>query len=184
VIRCRALFDAYLRELVVDFREFKRSSKLRGLASFGERHLGVVRCLVEGKIPEECEDELGFSGAKIREAMKELSDKGILELSEDRKGRLRGSLSKEIRFPARPDSVKGQLPSTALTRVDRVLERRYDQESFETLIRSIYPGYRLEAIRPVHMPYYEVTYASEGGPRKEHINAFTGLFEDLEAEFD
>jgi len=184
VIRCRVLFDAYLRELVVDFREFKRSANLRDLASFGERHLAVVRCLIEGKMPEECEDELGISGAKIREAMKDLSERGIIGLSEDRKGRLRGSLSKEIRFPAKPDSVKGQLPSTAPTRVDRVLERRYDQESFEALIRSIYPGYRLEAVRSVHMPYYEVTYASEGGPRKEHINAFTGLFEDLEVEFD
>lgn len=182
VIRCRVLFDAYLRELVVDFREFKRSSGLRGLASFGESHLGVVRCLVEGKKPEECEDELGISGAKIRQMMEELSDKGIVELSEDGKGRLRGSLSKEIKFPARPDSVKGQLPSTALTRVSRLFEKRYDHESFETLIRSIYPRYRLESVRPVNMPYYEVTYASEGGPRKEHINAFTGLFEDLEAE--
>lgn len=184
VIRCRVLFDAYLRELFVDFREFKRSANIRGLASFGERHLGVVRCLVEGKIPEECEAELDIGGAKIREAMKELSEKGIIELSEDRKGRLRGSLSKDIRFPARPDSVKGQLPSTAPARVDRMLEKRYDQESFQALVRSIYPAYRLEAIRPVQMPYYEVTYASEGGPRKEHINAFTGLFEDLEAELN
>jgi len=184
VVRCTVLFDAYLRELVVDFRDFRRSSNLRSLTSLGERHLGVLRCVIHGRMPEECEAELGMGRAKIREAMTELSDKGIIELSEDRKGRLRGSLSKGIRFPPRPDSVKGQLPSTAVLRAERVLEMRYDRDGVEALVRTIYPGYRLEGVRLVHMPYYEVTYASEDGQRKEYINAFTGLFEDLHAELE
>lgn len=182
VVKCRILFDIHTREIVTDFYEFKRSKGLRRLVGLGEEYLKIISCIIEKKIPENCEHELDMKGEKIREAMTELSEKGIINISEDKKGYLKGSLSKEIKFPNKPENVKGQLPSSNPTRVAHLLDERMNQESFEGLIQSIYPGYNIESFHRIYMPYYEVTYASENDSRKEHINAFTGLFEDLSPE--
>ncbi len=177
-VRCRLLFDSNRREMITDFRDFKRSKGLSKISELGDRHLRVIACLSQGRIPEECED-LGMKGERIREIMRELADRGIIVATEDKKGRMRGSISSEIRIPDKPESVRGDLPSHGPARLTHSLDSRIDERSLKALLKSVYPQYEVESLQQVHMPYYEITYASEKGTRKEHVNAFTGLFEDL-----
>jgi len=182
LIRCRILVDAHLGELVTDFYEFKRSMGVGRLLALDEDGFKILSCLLKRRTSEDCAEELGVEEERVREGMQQLSEKGIISLSEDKKGRLSGVLSKGIAFPERPENVKGQLPSSNPTPIARRLEERADEASFRELVHALYPEYRQDSFRRVYMPYYEITYASEEGSRREYVNAFTGLFEELEAE--
>ncbi|MBU7004876.1 MAG: ATP-binding protein, partial [Theionarchaea archaeon] len=49
-IRAKLLFDAHMREIVTDFREFKRSRGISRLCSLTENHLSVIGCIVDGRV--------------------------------------------------------------------------------------------------------------------------------------
>jgi hypothetical protein len=147
-----------------------------------EGHLAVIGCIIDGRVPEECDREIDMSRADIRDAMIDLSEMGLISVSEDKNGSLTGFLSREVSFPTKPQSIKGHLPSSNPVRLGRPLEERIDEESFRTLVRAVYPSFEIEDFQRIQMPYYEVTYTSEVGSRKEYINAFTGLFEVLDRE--
>jgi hypothetical protein len=147
-----------------------------------EDHLSVIGCILDGRIPEECDREVDMSRADIRDAMIDLQEMGLVSVSEDKNGSLMGVLARDISFPTKPQTIKGHLPSSNPVRLGRPLEERLDEESFRSLVNAIYPSFDIEDFMRIQMPYYEVTYTSEVGSRKEYINAFTGLFEILDRE--
>jgi hypothetical protein len=175
--RSRVLFDAHNVEIVSEFRKFSRSRGLKRLSTLGNDYLRVLGCMIGGEFPEACEGDLGMDPSGIRQSMVDLADKEIIDITQTKDGYLRGSLSKQFSYPTRPEKIRGQLPSSDPSRLGRVLEERIDKESLRGLIRCIYPRYEIETLRRIHMPYYEINYASDGDSRKEYVNAFTGLFE-------
>jgi len=181
-VRAKVLFDAYMREIVSDFREFKRSRGVSRLASLDEEYLKVFGCIIGGTAPEECDRDIDMNRADIRDAMFEMSEMGLISVSEDKEGLMRGALTKDILFPVKPEDIKGHLPSSNPVRLGRPLEERLDEETHRILLNALYPSFEIEDFMRIQMPYYEVTYTSEEGSRREYINAFTGLFEKLNRE--
>ena len=179
IVRGKILYDAYMKEMAANFRDFGRSKGLARLANLDDDALKILSCLLAGEIPEDCERELGMNRAEIRDVMTDLADRGILDISEDKNGLLRGSLRKDIVYPEKPEGIRGNLPSHNPLRAGRQMEQKIDEESIGRIVSSLYPEFEIESASRVYMPYYEVTYTDEHGERKERINAFTGLFEDL-----
>ncbi len=180
LIRCELLMDINTCEMVTDFKEFKRSKGLSKLSKLEKRQMDVLSFVIRGYTPEDCESELDIRAKRVTEIMRELSSLDILDLERDKKGYLTGSLTKEISFPSRPESVDGELPSSAPIKAAVLLPQEMDRECVRNLANALYPEYTIEGMDLVHMPYYQITYSSEEGSRLSYINAYTGLFEDIE----
>jgi len=179
VLRHTIVVDAHLGEIIVDYRDFKRSAGLSRLAGLSDHHLKVFGLVAHGRLSPGVAEEVGMDEARLREVLDELARRRVLDLSDDREGKIKAKVSKEVKFPRKPDMIKGELPSTSPTRIGTTLEKAFPEDWVESLVSNLYPSYRIEHLRLVYLPYYEITYTFEGGYRKEYLNGFTGLFDEL-----